>query len=519
MPGRHRDLEAAQRATVEALGAGRIFGLDEQSVERVTTHAAELFLVGERAFKMKRAVRYSFLDFTSLDARKRALDAELELNRRTAPMLYRRLVPVTRAADGRLALAGAGEIVEWLLEMRRFDQDALLDRMAQRGELDARVVEQLAGEIAGFHERAAPRAECRGHAGMEEVIDGNAADFETVPETALPPGQVERLNARCARELVRRRALLEERRLSGRVRLCHGDLHLGNVVLLEGRPVLFDCLEFDERLASIDTMYDLAFLLMDLEHRALAPLAQRLLNQYLDVTWDDAGVALLPLFLACRAAIRAKVLGLQLAAKSPPADAAPVVAEAREYLERALGYLEPASPRLIAIGGVSGTGKSTLARRLAPGLGPAPGAVVVRSDVVRKRLHGVAPSEPLPPEAYSRERTHEVYSRLAGRAGTLVRAGHAAIVDAVFLDPAEREQIEGVAREASVDFSGLWLSAAEEVLVRRVGARRGDASDATAEVLRAQGAIDPGIITWRKVDATGAIDAVLADARRRLERT
>jgi aminoglycoside phosphotransferase family enzyme/predicted kinase len=502
---------ASQDALIAFLSEGRSFGRSGTAVERITTHAAMVFLVGERAYKMKRAVRYSFLDFTTFDRRKRALESELELNRRTAPMLYLRLVSVTREDSGALVLAGSGEPVEWLLEMMRFDQEARLDRVAQRGALTAAIVDELAAEIAAFHERAAPRAEYGGHAGIQEVIEGSAEDFAALPSEILPPDQHRRLTARCRDQLARRSELLEERRRAGHVRRCHGDLHLGNIVLLEGRPVLFDCLEFDESLASTDMLYDLAFLLMDLQHQGLPRFAQRLLNGYLDATWDDAGLALLPLFLACRAAIRAKVLGF--AAGAADAAAMSVMAEARGYLERAVVYLNPPPARLVAIGGVSGTGKSTLARQLAPEIGAAPGAVVLRSDVVRKRMHGIAPSERLPPQAYQKEISARVYDALTKRAAALVRAGHAAIVDAVFLDPEERAEIGRVAKDAGVDFQGLWLTAPEDILVRRVSGRRDDASDATPDVLRQQLAADPGALTWPTVDVTGPPANLAAEAR------
>jgi aminoglycoside phosphotransferase family enzyme/predicted kinase len=505
-----------QDAVIAFLGEGPSYGLPAATVERITTHAAHVFLVGEHAYKMKRAVRYSFLDFTTLERRRRALESELELNRRTAPMLYRRLVPVTRAGGDRLALAGSGEPVEWLLEMARFDQEARLDRIAERGELTPAIVDDLAAAIAAFHERAAVRPGSGGYAGMREVIEGNAEDFAALPEEIFGAEWRARLTARCRDELARRRQLLEARRRGGRVRHCHGDLHLGNIVLLDGRPVLFDCLEFDEALASIDVLYDLAFLLMDLLHQDLGALAQRLLNGWLDATWDDGGLAPLPLFLACRAAIRAKVLGLG-AAKSAGGPASPEVDEARDYLARALAFLAPPHARLIALGGFSGTGKSTLARRLAPTLGPGPGAVVLRSDVVRKRLHGVAPGDRLPPEAYRKEASRAVYDALAERAAVVVRAGHAAVVDAVFLDPAERAQIERVATEAGVPFRGLWLSAPEEVLLRRVAARRGDVSDATPDVPRQQLATDAGPQSWPVLDVTGTPEAVAAHARALLD--
>ena len=499
-------------ALLAFLSDPRSYGLPDAEVERITTHAAHVFLVGERAYKMKRPVRYSFLDFTTLDRRKCALEAELELNRRTAPMLYRRLVPVTRANGDRLALAGSGAAVEWLLEMARFDQEARLDRIALRGQLTPAMVDDLAAAIAAFHEQAAVRAQYGGHAGMQEVIEGNAEDFAALPKAVFEAERSARLTAKCREELARRRDLLEERRRAGRVRHCHGDLHLGNIVLLDGRPVLFDCLEFNEALASTDTLYDLAFLLMDLQHQDLPALAQRLLNGYLDATWDDAGLALLPLFLACRAAIRAKVLGFG-AAKAPGDSASPEVAEARDYLERALAYLDPPPARLVALGGVSGTGKSTLARQLAPSLGPAPGAAILRSDVVRKRLHGVMPGERLPPEAYRKQASRAVYDALAERAAVLVRAGHAAIVDAVFLDPDERAQIERVATDAGVPFQALWLTAPEHILVQRLTARRGDVSDATPDVLGQQLATGPGALTWPMLDVSGSPQQVAAQAR------
>jgi hypothetical protein len=395
--------------------------------------------------------------------------------------------------------------------MARFDQEARLDRIAQRGELTPALVDELAAEIAAFHERAAARPEDGGAAGMREVIEGNAEDFAALPNTVLPSDQRARLTDRCRDELDRRRQLLEERRRAGRVRRCHGDLHLGNIVLLEGRPVLFDCLEFDEALASTDTLYDLAFLLMDLQHQRLAALAQRLLNGYLDATRDDAGLALLPLFLACRAAIRGKVLGLAAAA-ADDGSAVQLADEACAYLERAFVYLNPPPARLVAIGGVSGTGKSTLARQLAPGLGAAPGAVILRSDVIRKQMYGIALDERLPAEGYQKEVSGRVYGALMERAAALVGAGHAAIVDAVFLDPAERAQIEQVAADAGVTFQGLWLTAPQHVLMRRVRARRGDASDATPDVLTQQLATDPGVLTWPTVDVDGPPEIVAARA-------
>ena len=497
---------------IRFLCRGEAYGLLGHEVQRITTHAALIFLIGERAYKMKRPVRYSFLDFSTEAKRRGALAAELELNRRTAPMLYHRLVPVTRTADDRYALEGDGSPVEWLLEMQRFDQAALLDRLAERGALDGAIIDALAEAIAAFHDRAERRPELGGHAGMRQVVDGNAEDLAGLVDGVFARSAVDELNRRTSAELERRRSLLEQRRRSGKVRHCHGDLHLGNIVLWDGRPVLFDCLEFDDALAAIDIFYDLAFALMDLCHRELRPLAQRLLNGYLDATWDDAGLALLPLFLSCRAAIRAKVQGLAAGREDDAEARAREIGAARRYLDLAAGFLAPAPPRLVAIGGVSGTGKTSLARALAPALGAAPGAVLLRSDLVRKRLCGVPPTERLGHEAYEARISRQVYDTLASRAAAILAAGQAAIVDAVFLDPQERATIDRVARGQGIRFDGLWLTAPAEVLVARVAARQGDASDATRAVVHRQLAADPGEIGWRKVDAGGAHDRVVAAA-------
>jgi aminoglycoside phosphotransferase family enzyme/predicted kinase len=472
-----------------------------------------IFLVRERAYKMKRAVRYSFLDFSTPARRRRALEAELELNRRTAPMLYRRLVGVHRTPEGGFALEGGGRPVEWLLEMRRFDQGRLLDRVATRGELTVVTVDALAAEIAGFHARAERHQDQGGHDGMRQVIEGNAEDLRSLAGRIFEVPAVEGLNESSSAELERRRALLEQRRREGLVRHCHGDLHLGNIVLLDRRPVLFDCLEFDPALATIDTFYDLAFLVMDLCHRDLWPHAQRLLSGYLEATWDDGGVALLPLFLSVRAAIRAKVQGFAADLEEDRAKRASAIETAAAYLELARGFLAPGPPRLVAVGGVSGTGKSTLAGALAPGLGRAPGAVLLRSDVTRKKLCGVAPTERLGAEAYDERVSRRVYDSLMTRAAALLTAGQAVVVDAVFLDPADRARVERVARAQGVRFDGLWLSAPPSVLAERVAARRADASDATRSVVEAQLEVDPGPVTWRPLDTSGGPDEVAAAAK------
>ena len=484
----------------------RLAELLEPPVEHIETHAAIILLSGERAYKLKKPVAFSFLDFRELEARRAALEAELRLNRRTAPELYEAVVPVVEM-DGGIRIDGAGEAVEWLLVMRRFPEACRLDHVAERGELTAALVEGLARSIVAFHDALEPLEDAGGAVAMREVVDGNAADLRrSVPEI-FAASEVDALIEATATEVDRHAALLDQRRADGFVRHCHGDLHLENIVLLAGRPVLFDCIEFNDDFARIDLLYDLAFLVMDLVDRGFVAEATALLQAYGDRREDDAGLALLPFFLSVRAAIRAKVEAF-----------AGEQAKARSYLELAACALRPATVRLIAIGGRSGTGKSSVARVLAPGLGAVPGAVVLRSDVIRKRLFGLEPTEKLPEAAYAEEVSERVFEHLAGRAETLLRAGRTVIADGVFGGPDKRARIERAAAAAGAPFFGVWLEAPEPVLEARVGGRERDASDADIAVVRAQSAMRTGAIDWSSIDACGPVEVVADRVRRELDR-
>jgi predicted kinase len=278
------------------------------------------------------------------------------------------------------------------------------------------------------------------------------------------------------------------RAAEGRVRRCHGDLHLGNLCLWQGRPTLFDALEFDEALATIDTGYDLAFLLMDLDHRAGRAAANRVMNRVLALSGDAGMPAPLPLWLSLRAMVRAHVEATR-------------GRDGLSYLHAAVEYLRPVPARIVAVGGLQGTGKSRLARALAPGLGAAPGALVLRSDEIRKRRHGVRPEQRLPEAAYAEAESLAVHAELFAAAEAAARAGHSVLADAAFLDPAHRAGIAAAAVRAGVPFCGIWLEAPVDILRARIAARRGDASDATEAVLARAAAVDPGPITWARLDA------------------
>src|SRR5215213_8261657 len=412
------------------------------NVTRVDTHAAVLFLGRERVLKVKRAVRFAFLDFSTVEKRKQACEAELEVNRPHAPEIYRRVVAITRNANGGPVLDGRGTPIEWAVEMARFDETCTLDHLADAGRIDAALADALGRTAAAAHARIPAVEPALWIAAIFAYIDEHATAFGENPNV-FPAAHVAALG-KAGRDAYRRiHPLLAQRGEHGLIRRIHGDLHLGNIVLMNERPVLFDAIEFSPLIASGDVLYDLAFLLMDLVERGLQAPANIVFNRYLLCTQrpeDLDALAALPFFLSMRAAIRAKVTAARL--EQAETEKQPEIRRnASKYLEWARRFLQAAPPTLIAIGGLSGTGKSALARSLAPKLAPPPGAVVLRTDVERKALFGKDETEILSREAYEPDVTAHVYDAVTQKARKVIVAGHSAIVDAVFAKPEERAAI------------------------------------------------------------------------------
>ena len=475
---------------------------------QITTHCSHVFVYGERVLKLKRALRYAYLDFSTPEKRIVDCERELAINRRFTPNLYLGLRRITRNADGALKLDGAGETVDGVVEMRRFRDDDLFSRVVEEGRATPALVTRLAGVIAASHDKAQLASEGGAEAFGRVLALNEAALRASAPVT---PERVEALCARLRELRAHHAALLDARRSRGCVRRCHGDLTLRNICLFEGEPALFDALEFDEGLATIDVLYDLAFPLMDLWRLGARDLANLLFNRYLDARDEADGLPLLPLFMATRAVVRAHVTAA-LAKEAPER-----LAEAQGYFALAEAFLEPRKPLLVALGGFSGSGKSTLSARLASALGPAPGARIHATDRIRKALHGVAATDKLPLEAYAPEVSARVYAMEREACAATLRAGHGCIAEAVFDRAQDRAAIEAVALAAGVRFAGFWLEAPVEVLAQRIAGRRGDPSDADEAVMRAQVARGNEGVGWTLLDAAQGVEAMAGEVVCRTE--
>ena len=487
-----RDAPERARTLVAALRSPACYPHPVGEVEVMQTHISYVVLAGEFAYKIKKPVRFAFLDFAGLEARRFYCEEELRLNRRTAPSLYLDVVPIggTHAAP---IVGGDGPAIEYAVRMRRFAQGDLLDRRAAEGRLRPADIDALAASVARFHAQAA-RARRGAPFGTPELLLAQALDnFTALEGLEREPGTrdiLRQLREWTCREHAARLAQLENRRTEGFVRECHGDLHLGNVVLVDGTPAPFDCIEFDARLRTIDVMSDVAFTVMDLHRLEMPRLAARFLDAYLQETGDYGGLGLLRFYCVYRALVRAKIAGLR--AYQVDIDEGERV-RALERLRRHVVLARRLSgrgiARLILMHGLSGSGKTFVASQLLETLG----AIRLRSDVERKRLHGVAPlgvsASALGGGIYSQEANLGTYERIAALAHGAIADGYPVIVDATFLEREQRAAFRALAERARVPFAIVACEAPEAVLRERLAIRaRGgrDASEADAAVLALQ---------------------------------
>jgi hypothetical protein len=461
-------------------------------VELIETHISWVFLVGDYAYKVKKPVDLGFLDFSTLEKRRFYCEEELRLNRRTAAGLYLAVVPVAESPGGP-RVGGTGKAIEYALEMRRFPQEALGDSLARRGGLREAQVDAIAAAIAAFHSTIPAATQDADFGSPERVAAPALANFEQLGRFVADPAESARLaelRAWTVGESARLREAFAARKRGGFVRECHGDLHLGNIAFLDGRPVPFDCIEFSPGLRWIDVMNEVAFLMMDLLEHGLDAAGWRFLNAYLQATGDYAGVRVLRYYLVYRAMVRAMIACIR---EHQPGTGAAAQGRAHreygEYLALAGSLAASARPALVLMHGLSGSGKTTVAQKMLEALG----AVRVRSDVERKRLYGLAAGARTHAQPYSGiygpESTRLTYDRLKQAARDVVESGYCVIVDAAFLWRAERDQFRSLARELGAQFLIASCRASEAALRSRVARREAamsDASEAGVAVLENQ---------------------------------
>ncbi len=463
-------------AIVSAMLSPSFYPHKVKRVEMLQTHISWIFLTGEFAYKLKKPVNFGFLDFSSIDKRHHFCELELQLNRRLAPSLYLEVLPIGFGL-GAYTLGSAQQPADWCLKMRQFEQEALFDHQLDSGQFVPEWMDELASTLADFH-RHAEHADANLAYGTPQLLTGHIeANLQSIAD-AVDADELTELHEAYHNTIRQHVALFEERKES-KIRGCHGDLHLRNIALIDGHPCIFDCIEFSDEYRMIDVLNDVAFLVMDCTARKRPDLGFRFLSRWLEHSGDYAGLPLLPIFLSYRASVRSKVAHLLAGEDESIAMAQQI--ETRRYFTLARSFLQATFPRLIAIGGLSGSGKSHLAL-LACGKER---AVIIRSDATRKRLAIQLPELPL----YSKEMSEKTYATMFEAARETIEAGFTAILDATFIRREDREMVRQIGDELGVPPRMLWLDIPEAELRQRIAARTKadrDISDADLAVLDLQ---------------------------------
>lgn len=466
-----------------------------QEVRLVETHISWVLLTGIYAYKVKKPLDLGFLDFSTLEKRRFYCEEELRLNRRLAPALYLEVVPITGTVSSP-AMEGSGQPLDYAVKMTQFPEEARLDRMLARGELESGHIDLLAQELAEFHGRIAVAKSNQPFGNPQHVVEPVRQNFVQIRQhiDARDQAQLRRLETWSEMTFTELCPVFAARKGDGFIRECHGDAHLANMVWRDGRVLLFDCLEFNDNLRWIDVMSELAFLVMDLRDRRRPDLARRVLNAYLEHTGDYAGLAVFRFYEVYRALVRAKVAGIRASQTAETSQQNHAREEYRGYTELAEQCTKAPTPALIITHGLSGSGKTWVTQQLMAAMD----VIRLRSDVERKRLHGIAAlarsGSSVTGGIYSPDASQRTYERLAQLAAVILHAGHGLIVDAAFLQRAQRARLRAVAQQARVPFVILDIQAREAVLRRRLEDRAGrpEASEADLKVLHHQmAACDP----------------------------
>ena len=472
---------------IESLQNKSLFDHPVDEFQVLETHISLILLTGPFAYKLKKHVDLGFVNFSTLELRKKYCEEEIRLNRRLAPDLYLKVIPIT-GTEAEPELDGTGEIIDYAVQMVQFSQENLLSHAIEQGTLTESHIDSLAEEVASFHAKIDIAGEDVEYGNPEKIMAPVEENFRHLGELFSSDATVQEMVTLIRTENERwydsHQMLLVQRKSEGFVRECHGDMHLNNIILSDSGVTLFDCLEFNAALRWVDVMSEVAFLVMDLEDRGHANYAMRFLNRYLELTGDYAGVPLLRFYLSYRAMVRAKVAALRLSQHHlSQVEEAEIREEFWSYLELARKYVMPTEPALMLTHGVSGSGKSYGSGLLLEGMN----AIRVRSDVERKRLQTEMQIAEV--DLYSRETTEKTYQRLFELAKVIIEAGWNVIVDATTLKAWQRSLFRELAESLNVPFLLLYFSADLKVLESRIAAREaagGDPSDATIEVLANQ---------------------------------
>ncbi len=470
-----------------------------QHIVHRETHISHVLLTGPYAYKVKKPLKLDFLDFSSVQKREAACQHELERNLFYAPELYLDVVPIFFSGDD-FSFEGSGNPVEWALKMKEFDEDLLFSRLLKQGRLEEGHIERFCYSIARIQKNAKERPECWGELEIERLCNENIESCRVRLEDEAEQGMLKEIATHTRMEIFKKSELLK-RRQQTHVKLLHGDLHLSNICIFQGKEIAFDCIEFNDAYASCDSIADIAFLLMDLLKNKRQDLYQRALNSYLESSDDYEGLTLLPLYISYRAMVRAKVRAIK--DSNDP--------EIHEYLKLARSaFSEKAAPFVVAIGGVSGSGKSTIARALAKKLK----MLHLRSDFIRKSLLGIEPLETAPDTAYSSQMSEKTYEAMLQRAKLALEAGFPVILDATYIEDGRRSAIFQFAKSLGIPFYGFFCSLPDEMAHERIEKRTGDVSDADTSVLKRQLQHMGEISDWNILDVSTSLEKSVSEIER-----
>jgi uncharacterized protein len=461
---------------------------DVASVRLIETHISWVLLTGQFAYKIKKPVNFGFLDFSTLDKRRYYCQEELRLNQRLAKDWYLDVVPITGQPD-HPKMDGKGAAIEYAVKMRQFPSAQTLRESAESGQFGVGEIDQITEMVADFHdgiEKADANSPYGESHDIQHWFDGNFDHIKPLLDDKQQLLQLEAIKAWGHDEWANKALLMQQRKQQGYVRECHGDLHLGNMTLINGTVVLFDCIEFNPMLRWIDVISEVAFLVMDLVHLGYDGYAYRFLNRYLQHTGDYHGLALLRYYLAYRALVRAKVALLRVAQNPDAVICAQARSEYAIFANLAERFTKANRTVLIITHGFSGSGKSTYASQLAEKIA----AIQIRSDLERKRLFGYSPqattNSGIDSGVYTKEAGEKTYNHLAELAKVILESGYSAIIDAAFLKAEQRELFRQLASKCKVELTIIDFQAAKETLCERIKQRQNDSSEATIDVLLQQ---------------------------------